>query len=133
MENVDVKQTAEQVKQEVKQTADQVKQEVADVEEHTNVQEALHRVALATVGTFALVGDELEHFINKAIERGQIAEKDARKQMQDVTEKRKGAEKGVDKRFEELVARLNIPTKNDINTLNEKIADLTKKVDSLKN
>lgn len=124
MENPEVKSTVEQVKQEVDAVADA---------EQTKVQEALHRVALATVGTIALVQDEVEHFINKAIERGQIAEKDARKQMQDVSEKRKGAEKGVDKRFEELVARLNIPTKNDINTLNEKIADLTKKVDSLKN
>ena len=118
---------------EVKPVVEEVKNEVAAVDEHNKVQEALHRVALATVGTLALVQDEFEHFINKAVERGEIAEKDARKQVQDVSEKRKGAEKGVDKRFEEIVARLNIPTKNDITMLNEKIADLAKKVDSLKN
>ena len=122
MENV-----VEQVKPQVEQAQEAV------TEEANKVQEALHRVMLAALGTVGLVQDEVEHFINKAVERGEMAEKDARKQVQEASEQRKGAEKGVDKRFEEIVARLNIPTKNDISTLNEKIADLAKKVDSLKN
>jgi polyhydroxyalkanoate synthesis regulator phasin len=113
------------------ENVEQVKQEV--VEEQTKLQEALHRVMLAAVGTVGLVQDELEHFVNKAVERGQIAEKDARKTVRDVTEKRKGAEKDVDKRFEDMLVKLNIPTKNDISALNDKIADLTQKVESLKN
>jgi polyhydroxyalkanoate synthesis regulator phasin len=102
-------------------------------EEQSKVQEALHRVVLAALGTVGLVQDEVEHFVNKAVERGQMAEKEARKTVQEVTEKRKGTEKEVDKRFEEMLAKLNIPTKNDISSLNEKIADLTKKVEELKN
>ena len=109
-------------------------------EEQSKVQEALHRVVLAALGTVGLVQDEVEHFVNKAVERGEMAEKEARKTVQDVSEKRKGAEKQmdkslkeVDKRFEEMLAKLNIPTKNDITSLNEKIADLTKKVEELKN
>jgi len=102
-------------------------------EEQSKVQEALHRVVLAALGTVGLVQDEVEHFVNKAVERGQMAEKEARKTVQDVTEKRKGTEKEVDKRFEEMLTKLNIPTKNDINALNEKIADLSQKVESLKN
>ena len=53
--------------------------------------------------------------------------------MRDVSDKRKGAEKEVDKRFEDMLVKLNIPTKNDITALNDKIADLAKKVESLKN
>ena len=109
-------------------------------EEQSRVQEALHRVVLAALGTVGLVQDEVEHFVNKAVERGEMAEKEARKTVQEVGEKRKGAEKQmdkslkeVDKRFEEMLAKLNIPTKNDITSLNEKIADLTKKVEELKN
>ena len=109
-------------------------------EEQSKVQEALHRVVLAALGTVGLVQDEVEHFVNKAVERGEMAEKEARKTVQDVSEKRKSAEKQmdksfkeVDKRFEEMLAKLNIPTKNDITSLNEKIADLTKKVEELKN
>jgi polyhydroxyalkanoate synthesis regulator phasin len=32
-----------------------------------------------------------------------------------------------------MLVKLNIPTKNDISALNDKIADLTQKVESLKN
>ncbi len=122
MENV-----ADQVKPQVEQVQDAV------TEEQNKMQEALHRVMLAALGTVGLVQDEVEHFVNKAIERGQMAEKEARKTVQEVTEKRKGTEKEVDKRFEDMLAKLNIPTKNDITALNEKIADLTKKVENLKN
>jgi poly(hydroxyalkanoate) granule-associated protein len=129
MENV-----AEQVQPQLEQAKEVV------TEEQSKVQEALHRVVLAALGTVGLVQDEVEHFVNKAVERGQMAEKEARKTVHDVSEKRKGAEKQmdksfkeVDKRYEEMLTKLNIPTKNDINALNEKISDLTKKVEELKN
>ena len=122
MENV-----VEQVKPEVEKAKDAV------VEEHTKLQDALHRMMLAAVGTVGLVQDEFEHFVNKAVERGEIAEKEARKTVRDVSDKRKDAGKEVDKRFEDMLVKMNIPTKNDITTLNDKIADLTKKVESLRN
>ena len=121
----------ENVVEQVKPEVEKAKEVVA--EEQNKLQEALHRVMLAAVGTVGLVQDELEHFVNKAVERGQIAEKEARKTVRDVSDKRKGAEKEVDKRFEDMLVKLNIPTKNDITALNDKIADLTKKVESLKN
>ena len=122
MENV-----VEQVKPEVEKATETA------VEEHNKLQEAMHRIMLAAVGTVGLVQDELEHFVNKAVERGEIAEKDARKTVRDVGEKRKGAGKEVDKRFEDVLVKMNIPTKNDLAALNDKIADLTQKVESLKN
>ena len=122
MENV-----VEQVKPEVEKVQE------AAAEQQSKVQEALHRVLLATVGTVGLVQDELEHFVNKAVERGQIAEKDARKVMSEATERRKGTTKEVDKRMEDMLAKLNIPTKTDIDLLNEKIVELSKKVEALKN
>ena len=119
MENV-----IEQVKPEVQETV---------TEEQNKVQEALHRVMLAAVGTVGLVQDEVEHFVNKAVERGQIAEKDARQTVNQATERRKGATKEVDKRMEDMLSKLNIPSKNDIDLLNEKIAELSQKVEALKN
>jgi poly(hydroxyalkanoate) granule-associated protein len=128
----------ENVAEQVNPQIEEAKEVIA--EEQSKVQEALHRVVLAAMGTVGLVQDEVEHFVNKAVERGQMAEKEARKTMHEVTEKRKGAEKEadkrfkeVDKRFEEMLAKLNIPSKNDITSLNDKIADLTKKVEELKN
>ena len=121
----------ENVVEQVKPEAEKANEAAA--EEHNKVQEALHRVMLAAVGTVGLVQDELEHFVNKAVERGQIAEKDARKTVRVVGDKRKDAGKEVDKRFEDMLVKMNIPTKNDLSALNDKIADLTQKVDSLKN
>ena len=122
MENV-----VEQIKPEVENATETV------AEEHNKLQEAMHRIMLAAVGTVGLVQDELEHFVNKAVERGEIAEKEARKTVRDVSDKRKDAGKEVDKRFEDMLVKMNIPTKNDITALNDKIADLTNKVESLKN
>jgi polyhydroxyalkanoate synthesis regulator phasin len=121
----------ENVVEQVKPEVEKAKEVVA--EEHNKLQEALHRVMLAAVGTVGLVQDEVEHFVNKAVERGEIAEKEARKTVRDVSDKRKGAGKEVDKRFEDMLVKMNIPTKNDITALNDKIADLAKKVESLKN
>ena len=121
----------ENVVEQVKPEVEKAKEVVA--EEQNKLQEALHRVMLAAVGTVGLVQDEVEHFVNKAVERGEIAEKEARKTVRDVGEKRKGAGKEVDKRFEDMLVKMNIPTKNDLNALNDKIADLAQKVDSLKN
>jgi len=117
--------------EEVKTKAQDV---VAEVKEETSpLFEAARRVVLAAIGAVALASDEVENFVNKLVERGEIAEKDARKLMKEVTEKRtKRAEKELDKRVEELLERLNVPSKGDIEQLTHKINTLTHKIDELK-
>jgi poly(hydroxyalkanoate) granule-associated protein len=121
--------------EEIKTKAHEV---VADVKEEANpLFDAARRIVLAAVGAVALASDEVENFVNKLVERGEIAEKDARKLMKEVTEKTekqmKPAEKEIDKRLEEMRNTLNIPTKHDIDTLSNKVAELTTKVEALKN
>ena len=111
---------------------------VAEVKEEANpLFDAARRVVLAAVGAVALASDEVENFVNKLVERGEIAEKDARKLMKEVTERTekqmKPAEKEIDKRLEEVRNTLNIPTKHDIDALSNKVAELTAKVEALKN
>ena len=111
---------------------------VAEVKEEANpLFDAARRVVLAAVGAVALASDEVENFVNKLVERGEIAEKDARKLMKEVTEKTekqmKPAEKEMEKRLEEVRNTLNIPTKHDIDALSNKVAELTAKVEALKN
>ena len=43
----------------------------------------------------------------------------------------KKAEEELDRRMEEILARMNVPTKSDIDALSEKISRLTEKVDEL--
>ena len=102
--------------------------------------ELLHRVLLASIGAVALAQEEIEDFVNRLIERGEIAEKDGKKMVNDVMDNRKKqakksaqkAEDEVNKQVEQILERLNVPSKADIDTLTEKIASLSKKVDELK-
>ena len=103
----------------------------------------VRRVLMAGVGAVALAQDEIDEFVNKLVERGEIAEKDGRNLLNDIRERRQKAQEeaaaraesvseGVDKRMEALLDRLNIPTKSDIDTLSEKVTLLAEKVDALK-
>jgi polyhydroxyalkanoate synthesis regulator phasin len=95
--------------------------------------EISRKVLLAGIGAVALAQDELEEFVDKLVERGEIAEKDARKLLREATEKRrKSAETEIDKRLEDVLEQLNVPSKADIDALSHKIVALTHKVDELK-
>ena len=126
------------VKQTVKDTAETVQK--------SPLLEAVHKVLLAGIGAAALAQEEIEDFVNRLVERGEIAEADGKKMVKDVLEKRKQMVKkpvtpsaqpkkitsDIEKRIEEVMARLNIPTKDEIEALSAKITALTKKVDELK-
>ena len=113
-----------------------VKETEEVVEERRPLVEAVHKVLLAAVGAVAMAQDEIEDFVNKLVERGEIAEKDGRAMIRDLREKRKKkevqAQEAVDTRIEELMERMDVPTKSDIEALSAKIAELSEKVDQLK-
>jgi polyhydroxyalkanoate synthesis regulator phasin len=113
-----------------------VAQDVKEQVEGTALFEAARRVLLAAIGAMALAQEEIEEFVAKLVERGEIAEKDGRKLVSEVVEKRKKqakkAEDELDTRVEELLGRMNVPSKGDIDALSAKITALTKKVDELK-
>ena len=95
-----------------------------------------HKVLQAYIGAMALAQDEIEDFVHKLVERGEVAEKDARQLVKDVMEKSRKqmrmTDDDVSHRVEDTLDRMNVPTKSDIETLGAKIAELTKKVDELK-
>jgi len=105
-------------------------------EERNPLLDVVRKVLLASIGAVALAQEEIEDFINKLVERGEIAEKDGRALVRDTMERRKKqtakAEEELDQRVEELLHRMNVPTKGDIEALSTKITELTKKVDELK-
>ena len=121
--------------------AEKIDVEEEVVEEKVNpFVEGIRRAMLASVGAFSLAQDEAEKFVNKLIEKGEIAEKDGRSLLKDLSENRKkrAKESGqrvsdeMEKRMEGLLNRMNIPTKSDIEQLSKKVAELTKKIDALK-
>jgi poly(hydroxyalkanoate) granule-associated protein len=119
--------------------------EIEIIEEEVNEEsnallEAVRRVLMAGVGVVVLAQEEVEEFVNKLIERGEIAEKDGRKLINEVVEKRKkqaketkqSTQEEFDKRLESILDRLNVPTRGDIDALNSKVTELTAKVEELK-
>ena len=121
--------------------AEKIDVEEEVVEEKVNpFVEGIRRAMLASVGAFAVAQDEAEKFVNKLIEKGEIAEKDGRSLLKDLSENRKKRAKEssqrvsdeMEKRMESLLTRMNIPTKSDIEQLSKKVAELTKKIDALK-
>ena len=99
----------------------------------------LRRVLMAGIGAVVLTQEQIEDFVSKLVERGEIADGDARKLVGDVIDRRKRlvqdgtrkAEEELDKRIEGLLSRMNIPSKSEIDSLSVKIADLSHKVDEL--
>ena len=98
--------------------------------------EMLRRVMLATIGAVAIAQEELEAFVNRLVERGEIAEQDGKKLVTEMKEKRKSktakVEDEVSKNIEGALKRMNIPSKADVDALSQKISTLSKKIDDLK-
>lgn len=137
------KQTNNQVATALPDVSDVVSDvKTAGKEKGTSLVNMVRRVLLAGVGAAALTTDEIQDFLNRLVDRGELAEKDARKLMNDVVARRDGAEKRVEKsvesasgvveeQIEKILARLNVPNKGDIEELSKKIATLSQKVDDL--
>lgn len=114
-------------------------------EERGRLYEITRKVVLAALGAVGMAQDEVENFVEKLIERGEIAEQDGRKLIDEIREKsretlKKSRERvqsrlGLESReeeLEEILHRMDIPTKSDIKALSAKIAALTRKVEELK-
>lgn len=107
--------------------------------------EGVRRLMLASVGAVALTFDEMETFVNKLVDRGEIAQKDGENLLQELRSRasqgRPQAQVGVqlekaEERFEsgveQVLNRLNIPSKREIDELSTKIAQLAARVEELR-
>lgn len=102
--------------------------------------DGVRRLMLAAVGAVAMTRDEMEQFVNRLVDRGEIAERDAKSLVNDVMSRRKRdvetaadeAEARVETRLEQVLNRMNIPSKRDIDELSDKIAQLSARVEELK-
>jgi poly(hydroxyalkanoate) granule-associated protein len=103
--------------------------------EHSLFFEASRKVLLASFGAVALAQEEMEDFVTKLIERGEIAEKDGKKLMGEMKEKRKKhtqeIEEDMSHKVRETMERMNIPTRGDFEKLTSSIAALSQKIDEL--
>ena len=102
--------------------------------------DGLRRVLMAGIGVAVLAQEEIEDFVTKLVDRGEIAENDGRSLVSDVLEQRRQeiqdrsqqASEGVDRRIEGILSRLNVPTRSEIARLSVQISELSEKVDELR-
>jgi poly(hydroxyalkanoate) granule-associated protein len=121
---------------EVTANTDDAGEEKKEEKERLPFLEAARKVLLASIGAMALAQEEMEDFVNKLIERGEIAEKDGKKLVHELVEKRRKrsqeAEEEVARRVRETLDRMSIPTKADFEKLSASITALAQKIDELK-
>jgi poly(hydroxyalkanoate) granule-associated protein len=98
--------------------------------------EMVRKMVLATIGAAAIAQEEIEALINRLIERGEIAEKDGKTILHEMMDKRKSKtmklEDDINKNITDVLERMNIPSKADVEALSTKITALSKKIDELK-
>lgn len=100
---------------------------------------SLRRVLLAGVGVMVLAQEEIEDFVRWLVDRGDIAEDEGRRLVEDVAEQRdqqlrevrSGLGGTFDRSTEEVYRLLNLPTRSEIVGLSAQIEELSKKVDEL--
>jgi polyhydroxyalkanoate synthesis regulator phasin len=111
-------------------------EETMEEQETSPMYEAVRKLILASIGAVAIAQEEMEALVNKLVERGELAEKEGKKIISELKERRNKksakAEAEFNKRVEELMTSMNVPSKADIDALSKKISDLDKKIDGLK-
>jgi poly(hydroxyalkanoate) granule-associated protein len=105
--------------------------------------DGFRRIALASIGAVAMTFDEAEGLVNKLVERGELAQKDGQKLLSQIQSRISGSRPQVpaqvgqvgdriEQGVEDLLSRLNIPSKRDIDDLSARIAQLTARIEEMK-
>lgn len=138
----------------VKSAADQASEAVETVEVKVNeavasagassawLVDGFRRIILASIGAVAMTIDEAEALVGKLVDRGELAQKDGQKLLKDlrgritnrpqVPEQVEKVGDRLEQGVEDVLNRLNIPSKRDIEELSARIAQLTARVEELK-
>ncbi|HHY55843.1 MAG TPA: hypothetical protein GYA08_10440 [Chloroflexi bacterium] len=138
-------------KEEKKAISDQAKDAIIDVRNELIVQTAnmyimVRKVLLSSLGAIALTVDEANELLARLVERGEVAEADLQKMINELRSQRERSEAEAAKTRSELakkasttledsvetiLTRLNVPNKSDIEDLSRKIGQLNEKVSAL--
>ncbi len=126
-------------KKTVEQTVEQTVAKVEEINGKNPVIKVARTMLLAGFGTVAIGKEEIEAMIERLVKKGEAVEKDGRKRLEGMFERRrKDVSKAEDKveglldhRVESVLNAMNIPSKNDLDSLSRKIGSLTKKVSDL--
>lgn len=130
---------------------EQAREALIDVRNELIVQSAnlyllVRKVLLSSLGAVALTMDEANEILTKLVERGEVAEADLQRMIDELRARRARSEaetasahneptrkaaSSLEESVETILTRLNVPNKNDIEELSRKISQLNEKVTAL--
>lgn len=91
--------------------------------------EMTRKLMLAAIGAAAIAQEELESFANRLVERGELAEKDARRLAQEMREKR---ERVMEERRAQREQQRRTATREEVEALTTRLAELNRELEELK-
>ena len=107
----------------------------APQEETTDLPALTRRVLLAGVGAAALAHDEMKAFLDRLVERGELAREQARDMLKEVAAKREGRLRKMGKKARERVDRalqaFDVPRRADLEALQQRLDQLTQRLEVL--
>ena len=105
-------------------------EEVEETKIRSGLYDFSRKVLLAAVGAAVIAQDEVDSFVTRLVEHGEIAEKDARNLVREVLDKREKilSEREADKKK----GQTSIASKAEIEALNKRIDELKKQIEELK-
>lgn len=94
--------------------------------------ETTRLILLAGVGAVSLAQDEVNIFLDRLVERGEMAESDARKLVKEVMDRRVRLESERRTQIKEARQQPAPATRADVEALNARIAELTRQIEELR-
>lgn len=88
------------------------------------------KVLLAGIGAAVLAQEEIENFVEKLQEKGEIAEQDARNLIKEMRERKEKIE--LERNLQEEIDYTKSASKKDLDELTAKVEELTRLVKDLK-
>ena len=118
-----------------------------DSKKQASFADLVRKVALASVGAVVLAQEEIEDFVGKLVQKGELAEKDGKTLVKDLLEKRnkqaaepqtretgnaaQAVTSAIDNTVDKVLHKINVPTKGDVEELAKKIEEIDKKIEAL--
>lgn len=104
-------------------------------EEMADLHRLTRRVLLAGFGAAGLAYDEAKAFVDRLVERGELAQDQARDLMKEVSARHEGRMQGVHghmrERMERALETLDVPRRADLEALQKRLDRLTERVEAL--
>jgi len=98
------------------------------------VSSALRRKMLFSVGSALILHEKAQEFVEHAIERGQEAQKEGKKLVEEMRSHKmrsKNKPHKLDSHISGALERLDVASQKDVEELNQHVAALSKRVDEL--